>query len=220
MIKRAIGIACGAIMAIGGLGACGGSSSTTNDTPSSTPGAAATTGSPTPNLQTQLLTVSDLPAGWSIDNSGSSSSSTPACLKPLKGTNGGKGHVSANFQEGANGLPSLQEALTYFPGTAPQELAMLARTLNSCGEIKFSASGHTYTGTVGQLSVPTLGDQSEAYQLALTAKADGVTVTIGLDLLAIREGSTVIGLIYGDLGTPDIGQFQQLAIKAVAKVST
>lgn len=210
------------LVAMVSLGACGnGSQNTATNAPTTAAsnGSSSTVSAAPANLQGQLLTLSDFPAGWSIDNSANNDSgSTPACFKGLKDTSQTKDHATASFKNGSN-LPNFSEGLQYYPGGAKPRMARLAKALGSCGQIKFTSGGHSFTGTVGQLSFPPVGDQTEAYQVALSSPVGSLNLTIGLDLVAVRKGSTIIGMIYVDLGTPAITEAEQLVNKASAKVA-
>jgi hypothetical protein len=195
----------------------GNAGSTTLQVPASTGGTPTTV----PNVKAQLLSLSDLPSGWSVDNSpDTNSGATPDCFKKAKSTtNLTKAKAVAKFQNGSNGIPSLEEDIAYQPGHAQATMAQFAQVMAGCGQITFSAEGHTFKGTVGQMSFPTLGQQTEPYQVNLSTSANGLDVTIGLDLVAIRQGDEIAVLFYIDLGTPDINEVQQFAQKAASKLA-
>lgn len=200
-----------AVLALAGCGSSGTSTSSATAPPSAQ-GA--------PNVKAQLLALSDLPAGWSVDNRGvSNSGSTPSCLKDATSFGqGAKVHDSADYQDGANGLPSLSEGINYSPGKAAQALASTESTLGGCGKISLSSGGHTFSGSVGELSFSPIADSSKAYQIALSTSYQGLDISAGIDIVVFRKGADVVGLIYTDVGTPDISQVQQLATAAAAKI--
>jgi len=204
--------------------ACGACSSSTKSTTGSSgtttaPTSASAASGPIPNVNGQLLTLADLPAGWSVDNSPDTSSSTPKCFQDAKDpTTNAKAKAKAKFQGGSNGIPALEEGIAYLPGQAQKVMTEFAQVMSGCGQIKFTDSGHTFTGSIGQMSFPNLGQQTEPYQVNLSTSASGLTLTLGLDLIAIRQGDEIALIYYGDLGTPDINQVQQFAQKAISKV--
>lgn len=184
--------------------------------PGTTPPATTT---PKPDLKTELIGLSDLPAGWSVDNSSSSSSSTPKCFTSVKTDLHASEKAEASYQDGSNGVPALEEYLAYVPGNGQHAMALVTQVFNSCGQISFTSGGYTFSGTVGQMAFPAMGDQSSAWQINLSTKASGLDITAGVDTIAIRKNDTVCLLLYIDLGTPDIATLQQLAQKAAVKLS-
>ena len=199
----------------------GGLKSTSETTGGGSTATSAASGPPTtlPDVKGQLLTLGDLPAGWSVDNSSNSSSSTPKCVQNAKSTAAfDKAKAEADFQDGSNGLPALDEEIVYQPGHAQQTMAKFAQVMAGCGHIEWSVSGHTLTGTVGQMSFPNLGQQTEPYQINLSTSVSGLDITVGLDLIVIRQGDEIAIIYYGDLGTPDISQVQSFAEKAASKL--
>jgi hypothetical protein len=180
----------------------------------STTSAPQTTIAAPPNLTPDLLTLSDMPTGWSVDNSPSPDSTGPACLKPLKDHTGSNAHATVSFNGGASGIPAIVENLGHFPSGASAALARFDQAINSCKTLSITSGGQTLSGTIGAMSFPQLGDESHAYQASLTYKG----FTLGYDVIIARHGDTAMSLTYGDLGSPDLTQVQQFATKAIAKV--
>jgi hypothetical protein len=100
------------------IAACGSNSpsgSTTPKTSTSSPAAPASTPTttPPPDLNSELLTTSDLP-GWSAE--GSSDAGEPRCLDKVRSVLDTVSKAQATFTDGSNGLPVLGESLYYVPG--------------------------------------------------------------------------------------------------------
>lgn len=222
LLAAYIGIGLVSTLALACCTGQGAKSTTVTTAAASTPTSGSPSGPPTtiPDVKAELLTLSDLPAGWSVNNSNSdSSSSAPKCVQNARNTTGyDKAKAEADFQDGSNGLPALDEEIVYQPGHAQQTMAQFAQVMAGCGKIQFSISGHTLTGTVGQMSFPSLGQQTEPYQINLSTTVSGLDITVGLDLIAIRQGDEIAVIYYGDLGTPDINQVQEFAQKAISKI--
>lgn len=198
--------------------ACGGASNSAATPPTNQTTTVASNGTTTatsaPNLTSELLTIADLPTGWSVDNSPINSASEPTCLKPLQQLTGSDARVMARFNGGANGLPSFEENIAHFPGGAAPGIAHFDQVLTSCRTVTFSSGGQTSSATIGAMSFPKLGDESHAYQVALTFKG----FTFGLDIIVAGRGNTAMSLVFDDLGTPDLTLVQQLATAAVGKL--
>jgi len=69
--------------------------------------------------------------------------------------------------EQGNTAPALQETIETGPGVAARYRAF-THTRASCKAISFSSDGQNYSGTVGAMSFPKLGNESSAYSIVLT----------------------------------------------------
>lgn len=197
------------------LAAC--SSSGSNPGSSSPPSNPQSSSSiPARNLKSQLLSVSDLPSGWAIDNSSdTSSNSIPPCVKNLKSKLNTSDKAQIGFVKGSD-VPDFGQQIGYF-GTATAALAKYqsgTRILNACKDFSFSSDGHKYTGSIGQLSFPALRPRSTAWQITLSTEG----VTVGIDVALVQKGSELSFLLYADVGSVDVSDFLPLARKAVAKM--
>jgi hypothetical protein len=159
------------------------------------------------DLKSKLITVGQLPSGWSVDNSSSSSSSNGGCFANTKHieTRGGDIDVSASFEDG--NLPDFTEELAGGHSLS-SNFTKIERYLNSCKKVSFTDSGTTYSGTVGAMSFPTVGSRSAAYQVSFSVQG----FTVGIDIIVFQATSSIGGvLLYDDLGQPDVGQLQGFA---------
>jgi hypothetical protein len=172
-------------------------------------------------LKSKLITVSQLPSGWSIDNSSSSGSTSGGCFANTKHieTRGGDVETSASFENG--NLPDFTEEIAGGRSLA-SNFTKMEKYLNGCKKASFTDSGTTYSATVGAMSFPTVGSRSAAYQVSFSIKG----ITVGIDIVIFQATSSIGGvLLYDDLGQPDVGQlenFAKLALKdlGVAPSST
>lgn len=169
------------------------------------------------NVKSQLLTVSDLPPGWAVDNSSDSGSGgpEPPCLKSLKSGEKATDKADADFVQGTD-FPILQQQLGYLGTTtaALRSYAAGVAVLNRCRDFSFTSDGERFTGTIGQLSFPKLGQHSTAWRLRLTAEG----VSFGIDMVVVQKGPELQLMLYGDIGTPSVAAFASIARKAVAKM--
>jgi hypothetical protein len=199
------------------------SSSTATSTPATTTAPAApataapasTTTIPNAVLQSQLLTLADMPAGWSVDNSASSGGgSIKGCDTKVFGSHPNK--AKAAFQAGANGIPSTDETIVgYTDDQAKADYTRVVNHFNACKTFTITTEGKNYSGTVGAMSLgQTYGNQSSAWQFSLDVQG----FTLGVDAVLVLKGNENMGLNYDELGTPDLATVQGLVAKATAKM--
>ena len=193
----------------GSVSARGGTSS------GSTAAGSAAGGAPR-DLKPQLFTVSELPTGWAVDNSANSSTdTTPPCLASVKTKVEPANKADQDFVKGTD-FPALSQHIGDFGSSAAASgtFADLTSTLDGCKDVSFTSDGTKITGSIGQMSFARLGDRSEAWQMVLSAQGQ----TVGIDLVLVQRNRELELLLYGELGSPDVGEFTGLASKAVAKL--
>jgi hypothetical protein len=165
----------------------------------------------TPKLSSELLSVGQMPTGWSIDNS--SSGSGPGCLANILEPKGIKQTSHATvFFAGSGNIPVIEEALATFTNATTAYKKIVA-TLNGCKHIIVTTGRRKGTYTVGQMSFPHYGNASSAFSVSIVAQG----TTVGEDFLIVRKGNVVMGMIEADLQV-DVSQFQGFVVKALAKV--
>lgn len=177
---------------------------------SSTAGAVSTA-----QLKAKTLALSDLPAGWAVDNAPSGSvSNLGGCLNglaTLKRTPR-KGIVRARVRYKEGAFPALQETIEAGKGALGRYRKYLG-VVDSCKTISFSAEGIHFTGSVGALSFPTVGDSSHAFSITIGAQGQSLV----LDLLLFRVGQYDGELLYGSL-TQDTPTLESFATEALDKI--
>lgn len=184
-----------------------------------TSAAAASAATPIPDLRDELLGFLALPSGWSVVPSRHARSGGLACIAdPTSGLKAERKAV-VNFQYGS-GFPVLVEELFYFPGQGQKAMADWARAMSGCGPVSITSvtGGNTFTGTVGALSFPAVGDQSAAWQISLAGTVSGESVSIGYDIVVFRKASTVAVILYSYQGAPDIRSLRILVDAAASRV--
>jgi hypothetical protein len=210
----------GAVLVVS-VAACSSSSksASNNTSTSSAPTSPSSTGAPTTTisnaaLQSQLLTLAEMPAGWSVDNTSTSGVSIKGCDTQVFESQPNK--AKAAFQGGASGYPATQETIVGYP--ADQAKADYTRVLNhfnACKSFTITYQGKGYSGTVGAMSLgQSYGDQSAAWQFSLDVSG----LTLGVDSVLVLKGNENMGFSYEDLGTPDLATVQGLVAKATAKL--
>jgi hypothetical protein len=167
-----------------------------------------------PKLSSELLGVSQMPIGWSVDNS--SSESGVGCLANVLEPKGIKQTASAGVSFDDNGnLPVVNEKLSSFSNAATAYKKIVA-TLDGCRHVSGTSGGVKDTGTVGQMSFPHCGNTSQAFSESLVIQG----TTVGVDLLIVRKGNVVMGIEEAGLPSVSVSQFQGFVVKALVKVRT
>jgi hypothetical protein len=147
-------------------------STTTAPTPTTSPRAS------NPALAGDLLTVSELPAGWTstgthTENSSSTNlpSTAPSCLKTVEGIQSKYVSLVATFKDSSSGL-ELEESLLQAgsASSAASAYKQFTTALSACGS---SSTPSNDVISVSPLSVPTVSQPSTAFHVAITAKDGG-----------------------------------------------
>jgi hypothetical protein len=161
-------------------------------------------------LKSETLAITDMPAGWAVDNSQAEGSGDQGCLAGLKQAKH-ETKVAVAYDKG--GIPEFEEELTTGPG-AKTAYTKLAKALNSCKGYKSTSSGQTQTIHVGVMSFPAVAQESSAYQMTITVQG----INAGGDLVLFHQGAVYGAVLYADLGEPDVSIAERYVTKAVAKV--
>lgn len=215
-VKRALAV--GAVVAMLAVAGCSKSNSSSEDarTSSTTEQTTTTTEATytTAQLQSKLLSVADLPPGWSVDNAANEgTSSVPSCFQQLEdvGTDEASEEVEISFQGSSEGIPSLMESIG--PMTSA-EFHDGVDILNGCTDVSFDVDGVPVTGTIGELSIEGVGDESGAWRM--TFEIEGIP--LAFEFSATRVGSLGVLVAVADLGGVEDGLLDAMTAKAVAKI--
>jgi hypothetical protein len=176
-------------------------------------------------LETMLLTVDDLPPGWSIDRSSddeddededeSDDEGQPECLKEAEED---LSHESADVElVHGEDFPALEEELeTFDPDEIAEELDRAIAKIDSCDEFDTTASGIALHGRIERVAdFPKVGDESATWSMELGAEG------IAFEFLVtyFREGPVGGSLTYGELGTADRDLYRTVVEAAADKVA-
>lgn len=166
-------------------------------------------------LQARLLSVADLPAGWSAVpvSPGSVQTSAP-CLSSLATNPSGWTYATAAFVQGTV-IPTLGEVLATGP-QARQEWHSFGQALARCRTATLTIAGKKARATIAPLSFPRVASTSSAYAWAFTISG----IRIGFDLVLFETGAYTGYLTYADLGPPEAATVRAFADAAVAKAAT
>jgi hypothetical protein len=215
MLRTAVLLAVLAL--IGGCGGSGHASSTAT-------GAKALTGS---ELRSLLLTVHDMPAGFSVDNSNSGAKaddpSSKLCNVQTAELAPQVGKANVAFAGGQWG-PEIIEGLTSYAteDLAKREMTKLRSAVSKCTKFDDKDANGTVTHwTLGELSFPTLTSDQIAQRLNGSFECG----TVVGDFVVAREGAVVVAMggvsLMTFLGGGQLkpGQVEAAARKAVDKVN-
>jgi hypothetical protein len=218
---------CCAVAAALALGACTSSTSTGGHAAPNT-SAATTAGTPAtgsshasaspsaalPSLSSKVLTVADLPTGWSAVDVASNAATPAGCLAVVKSFVHDAEKLDVGFQA-SGGAPALTENLAYFTSGAQTTFAKIISTLNNC--TTFAGAGGDGTqikGTLARMSFPKLGDQSGAW----TALATVQGTKVAYDIVGIRVGNYLAEVVEINVDSVNATEFKGFVDKALAKL--
>jgi pimeloyl-ACP methyl ester carboxylesterase len=173
-------------------------------------------GSPPPSagslVKARLLSVSDLPAGWSsIALKAASAQPTVSCLAGMPATMTGLTSATAAFVQGS-GVPSFGEVLA----TGPQAAARWARldqAMAACHSTTLAISGVTTPVTIKPFAFPQVGRASSAYLWAFTASG----IAFSTVLVSFSAGDYQGYIEYSAVGAPVTSTVDAFAAAAAAK---
>lgn len=166
-------------------------------------------------LRSKAFSLSDMPTGWSVDNANASASNFRGCLTGLIALEKPSKTVLVDYVVYDNqSIPSLSEYLAAGKTTkdATKLYGKYIHVLNGCTTFSFTDQGEQGTGTVGAMSFPTFGNQSESYSVSISVGGQSVNV----DVVILRVGRYVANLAYEDY-SPDNATVEAFAQEAAAK---
>ncbi|MGE5289484.1 MAG: alpha/beta fold hydrolase [Micromonosporaceae bacterium] len=163
-------------------------------------------------LQSRLLSVSDLPAGWSAVPVNPNAVQTKApCLSSLPANPKGWTYATAAFVEGT-AIPTFVEVLATGP-QVQRRWQSLSWAMARCRTATITVGGTKARATVQPLPFPRVASPSSAYAWAFTTGG----IRIGFDLVLFQAGRYAGYVAYSDLGPPAAATVRAFADAAVAK---
>jgi pimeloyl-ACP methyl ester carboxylesterase len=163
-------------------------------------------------LQSRLLSVTDLPAGWSAAPANSDAVQTNApCLSSLSANQRGWTYASTAFVQGT-AIPAAGEVLAAGP-QAHQLWQRLDRTLAGCRTATITIAGTKAVAAIRPLSFPRTAGAFAAYAWTFTVAG----IRIGVDMVLFDAGTYQGYLTCSDLGTPATATMRAFTGAAAAK---
>jgi hypothetical protein len=168
-------------------------------------------------LHAALLTLADMPPGWTTTDPspGSGAASADFCGVPSVESQE-LGKVEADFQGGQLGPFFTEELAQIKPGVAKSQLDALAQALPGCQpQTETQDDGSALTYRVSPLAFPTLGEQTVAVRL----KVDGSLLPIEGDAVFIRRANSIaiVALLAVGIAGPDEALTEMLARRVDAR---
>ncbi len=166
-----------------------------------------------PSAQQYLLSISDLPTGWSVDNT--QQSATDSCYYDPLTKVPSASYAHAAFAEGGN-VPELVEELAVFtsPSAASSAFTTIKHTLDGCTQFNETSNSETITGTMGAMSSPSYGNKSTAYDATLNVEGE----TLNQGFVVVQKGPFVVAVALGDIGSVDSDTLQGFVAQGVGKL--
>jgi hypothetical protein len=186
----------------------------------------------TAGLRRALLRLDELPAGYSFSAEQSPepdvSPSRPTRCERLFEEFGntstlGDGTAGANavFEKSAVG-PFLQLELASYADAAAlrRSLSTVRDAVGECGQFATTdPDGSKFTVQIAAVSFPALGDETAAFKLDATGVSGETAVALSGFLVAVRVARTVCTIVHFGLPTVDLAETEQVARKAVDKLT-
>jgi hypothetical protein len=165
-------------------------------------------------LKSRLLSVTDLPTGWTVTyHTGHSKGGGVSSSRCLSGFPKGPTHFKkARISFTQRQTTVLGENIATGHGVLAL-LHLFNRQVRACHGVTLKNTGKTLHMTIAPMSFPKISPTSNAY--ALSASEFGFS--FGFDVVSFRAGNCVGYLLYGGLGSPDVTTFLAFAKEAVAK---
>jgi hypothetical protein len=164
-------------------------------------------------LSSELLTLGQMPTGWT---SSSTTDDGLGCLHNLLEPSGVKQtHASqAYFLGTVDQLPKFDEKIATYANVKTAYKKIIAR-INSCHVTDGLVNGVMVTGTVAPMSFAHFGNASSTY----TMVDSDVRGTLHYDYTIVRKGNIVAAFLEGSFPSVVASEFQSLVSKGVSRLS-
>jgi hypothetical protein len=172
----------------------------------------------TPRLSSELMTLTQLPQGWSADSL--SGSVSAGCLTNVFGLTNvlmARGvHQTSSakvFFVDNDGVPAISEMLATYANPVAAYGKVVA-TLTSCKHVSAKAFGSNVTGSMEKKGFAHYASTSEAFAATVTI----LGTNFNAEIIVARKGDVVMAMVEASLPPFNVHQFQGLIVKALAKV--
>ncbi|MGA2970605.1 MAG: hypothetical protein ABSE75_12465 [Acidimicrobiales bacterium] len=164
-------------------------------------------------LSSELLTLGQMPTGWS---SSSTTDDGLGCLHNLLEPSGVKQtHASqAYFLGTVDQLPKFDEKIATYANVKTAYKKIIAR-INSCHVTDGLVNGVMVTGTVAPMSFAHFGNASSTYAMV----DSDVRGTLHYDYTIVRKGNIVAAFLEGSFPSVVASEFESLVSKGVSRLS-
>lgn len=176
--------------------------------------AAPLAGASAPSAKSRVLTLSELPTGWTASPTTGSGGhvTTSKCFSMLKKAPKGGSRADVSFAANST-LPVFDELLIRSRKAAAIYRAA-RKDMTKCRSVSFPSNGTTIKGTINAMSFPDVGSASGAY--ALSFEVSKIRASFDLVLFRVKSFIGLVGL--ADVGSPNISTVERFVTAAVDKV--
>lgn len=174
-------------------------------------------------LEAALLTLQEMPTGFTLDDSGDDSENTSddECGRRYEDlSDAGKANVAAkadrDFTKGGgfSTVFASQTLIAYVDEeSATERLDSLSALMQECQEFEFEDDGEQYSMQLKPLSFPNMGDRT----IAVTVTAASSAVTVDLYLVHTLLGQHGQSIATGGIGGADIELTERMARDGLTK---
>jgi hypothetical protein len=161
----------------------------------------------TQRLQSSLLTIQNLPPGWSKTNA--VTATTKSCYSNPIWKLPYSAKASAAFRMN-DSVPQLVEQLASY-ANAHAAYKQVVAGLNRCSSFSETVQGQKLVGTVSPISNKRFGNESSSYTANLSVQG----TQLDQEFVIARKGSTLAAVAVGDYGAVDSQLLNQLTTKAM-----
>lgn len=162
------------------------------------------------DLSSKLLTVEDLPTGWSIGETDDSPSND--CGSDLISSSPVE-RATVTFVQGGGFGPVLVEVLARFDD-GDQAFDQMRKIMGACPTTTSTdGSGNTVTYTYSSLSFPKIGDATFASHVAVSG-----TFPYAGNIVIVREGDVLAMIVHAGLVAVDAKETEGFVREAASKV--
>lgn len=185
----------------------------------------------TGDLKAKLLTVADMPTGYSEkppepEDEEEDTSDFCQKLQALEKDHKAAEEAEVTFQKGEASLfggAEVVESLGRFESKerAKQAFDAFAAGMQECKTFEQTdADGSTFKGSFTALSFPKVGDDTFAVHLKASGGSEGVTIDLGGDFVVVRKSRLMLAVATFSFGATAIpaSELEQIVRKAVSKL--
>jgi hypothetical protein len=167
---------------------------------------------PKHSLHSDLLTVAQMPKGWTVPvRNDVVSIKCLASILVISGTTSAT-TVQAVFGQ-AGALPAIAEKLESY-ANASSAYAKAVTTLAACKHLVGTINGFNVSGAVTPMSTRRYGTDSQAFHAAISMLGAPAVI----DVQVIRKGNVIMWLDAANFPPVNVTQFKSLIAEAYAKV--
>jgi hypothetical protein len=161
----------------------------------------------TQRLQSSLLTLGNLPPGWSKTNA--TTATTKSCYSNPIWKVPYTARASAAFRMN-DSVPQMVEQLASYPN-AHAAYKQVVASLNRCSSFSETVAGQKIVGTISPVSNKRFGSESSSYTANLTVQG----TQLDQEFVITRKGSTLAAVAVGNYGAVDSQLLNQITAKAL-----